>query len=212
MSQSPGEPGPTTRSFPPATRRRAALLVACAALLVSTAPATARTLEGSAEFEGYAGVYLPGPSVLTTEPVIGFRGGVNVKPKFNLQIDFSYVRSKTTVEPIPGVSADLDFKMSSIAIPFAFQPMPYSRWVPMLYAGPGWAWIDAKVTTDAQFDEPIPDRLKEDSFFIVFGGGVRYFANRNWYVRPDVRFRWFQRRDTDQIDSEIVFAVGYNSL
>jgi hypothetical protein len=175
------------------------------------APADARTLEGTGEFEFYAGAYLPGPAVLTNEPVIGFRGGLNIRAEWNVQVDFNYVRSESQIEVDATTKVDLDWKVSSIDLLVAYQLTPHRRWVTMLYAGPGWAFVDAQVeAAPGTTEEPLPDRLKEDTFFVAFGAGGKYFIDRKWYVRPDLRFRWIEQRDADAIDTDITFALGYN--
>jgi hypothetical protein len=173
--------------------------------------AGAQIIEGTAEIEFYGGAYVFSPDALPTEPVIGFRGGLNLSEFVNAQVDFCYLRAKTTVAGEGDVSAELDHKVSLVGLTIAAHPRLHRRWVGAVFGGPGWAFVDSKVTVEGDVPEDafVPDRLKEDSFFLDFGVAARGYMSRSWYLRPDARMRWIQRRDADSIDFMVSFAVGF---
>jgi hypothetical protein len=188
--------------------------VGCVVVLVAIAagPAAGRIIEGTTEAEFYGGAYLPGPGELDTAFALGLHGGRNFSESYKLQIGFGYARSDGARVGDMGGKADLELTLTFIDATFVYHVMPRRRWVTLLYGGPSWAFADLVADIDP-VDEPLfVEGLRKDSFSFHFGAGGKYDINRTWSLIPALRWRWFEKRDTGDLDYEITLGVGYTSL
>ena len=167
-----------------------ALLLAGGLLLLAL-PAGAQIQAGSAEFEVYGGWYIP--ASVDNDVTLGLRFGGNWTKSFNLQATIGYL---DTTEEVAGV--DVDFQMTFVDLSAGWNANPDSKAVCVLFAGPGWAWIDADSNSIAGND---------NSFTMNVGVALKYQATDKLYVRPDIRGRWIDQ--SGDFDWEASIGLGW---
>ncbi len=185
-----------------------AVAILMAALAV--APAQATVTAETVEFEAYLGAYSPGPDVLDSAATGGIRVGYNITQRFNVtgQLGFASTDGDKSGR---GRTADVDVDWVVADFSFVWNIRPNKKFVPTLYAGPGYAFgsadIDRPSGSGSLFDGL--EDLDDDSFTFHGGIGCKWDLGDSFYLRLDGRLRFFENREDDETDSEITFGVGW---
>jgi OmpA-OmpF porin, OOP family len=156
-------------------------LLATLALLICSTPAAfavgnqADSFTISAPVVG--GYTFDGDQHQQTRPVYGIRGGYNFTRNFGFEALFDYVLSAGTV---PNVG---DLHVYRYGGDLLWNFMPDNRLVPYLAAGYG------ALTTDYEFGALLGGRVHNHDTrgAADYGAGLKFFLNKNWALRGDVR-------------------------
>jgi hypothetical protein len=188
--------------------------LALAAAAVAPA-ASAAVADNTGEIELHAGWYFPDENIDEShdELVYGVRFGYNLAEHFGMQLDLSHFETDFDV-PAPGFpglpAGDYDYDQFMADLSFEWQINPDDRAVFQVYGGPGYAWTDV--------DGPGSFKADGDDFWSLHAGaGVQIGITDRFYVRPDVRARWFDTdgddnnafRDDTSVDWQGTVAIGW---
>lgn len=179
------------------------LLIAALMLAFAwVAPAMARTRVPHQEIEAWIGYTAVAPDALDDMVSFGFRGGYQVTPIVSLYGEFGVLLTDGGVGPI-------DFDYTSISLDYVadLSFMPERRYHPTVFGGPGFTFLSLDVEVDAPFGGEVGE-IDDDSFTLLWGGGVKIDATDRILLRPAARWRWLEQRDEDSIDFEILFGVA----
>ena len=162
--------------------------------------------------EAFTGAVSLGPSDIDDDTPFGLRLGWKA-PHGSWGLDFEYARLQGTIPNVADsatgpVDADLDFNAFDVSL--AFYPVLQRRFQLAIIFGPGWMSGAAKVKIPVSEDISRVERLSRDTFTVNAGLGARIFFNENVYVRLDVRARYSERRNDDEIDQEYTIGIGLN--
>jgi hypothetical protein len=115
----------------------------------------------------------------------GVRGGYRISDHFGLEASLGF-----------GELADsVDFTLLDLSAK-AYLGSSTGKSQFFLFAGPGWAWLDATSLG------------KADSFSVHAGVGLDLRLGERLYIRPDARIRWFE--DGGGTDLEASLAIGFS--
>jgi hypothetical protein len=192
------KPGQAVQAF-------AGLLVLVLSVLVSTS-AAARIQVPHQEIEGWIGYSLVGPDVLDDMVSFGFRGGYQLSPVLSTHAEFGMLFTDGELNGISQQPIGLDYSGFSLAYLADINFLPDRRYHPVFFGGPGYTFISLDV--DAGGVVGLGGDFEDDSFTLDWGGGIKFDATDHVLLRPALRWRWYENRDQDSIDLEILFGVG----
>ena len=159
--------------------------------------------EDTWSFSIYAGNYDPGPDVIDDDVSFGVRLGKVLSPHFGWEGEIGYFNvEEDFTTPVPGsIDSDIIF--------FDFSLIRYlrvdSRVTPTLFGGAGFSSASSDVSVGGiTFND-----LDSESFTLHGGFGAIIDLGEKYYIRPSTRFRWFENRDDDEIDTEFTVAFGW---
>ena len=172
-------------------------------------PVNAEVHEGSMNVEIFAGELDPGPDLLDSETNFGLRYGYDISRRLGFQFElWRYETDDSFTSGMTTASFDLDLNGIEISVYGFF--VPEGRVTLFLFGGIGGIFA----TLDADISNPIFSaslrNAQDDSFTAHGGGGLRIQLGEHVYLRPDVRFRWIEQRDDDEIDTAYSLAIGFN--
>ncbi len=194
-------------------RTRSTLLVMGTLVLLvmaSGSSAWAKVEEHMKNFEIFVGNYDPEPDLLDSDPMIGVRFGWDVTRRFGVRTELSYFgQDGDFTDGISTGNLDISYLFADVSV-IAFLS-PDSRASVELFGGGGGAFndIDVKITSGPGAGQSIGN-VSNDSFIFHVGGAVRIQLGEEFYLRPEVRVRYFENRDDDEADQMVTLAVGWN--
>ena len=187
------------------TARRAWLGLLAATSLLIPISASARMKVPHQEIEGWIGYTFTGGDILDDMVSFGFRGGYQLSPVISTHGEFGMLF--TDGEIGSGLSqTGLDYSGFSMVYLAEFNFFPDRNYHPYVGGGPGYTFIS--VDFDAGGVAGLSGDFEDDSFTLDWGGGVKIDATDKVLVRPALRWRWYEGRDEDSIDLEILCGVG----
>ena len=152
--------------------------------LAAMSPSLATVEAQSSELEVYAGYYVPQPSILDSTATFGLRGGYNLNRRIGLYGDFQWVK----LDPIDLRYFFLDF----VADVNFFPDKPVNL---TLFGGLGWAFSGMEAFGGKGLEGQL-------------GVAVKFDLGQTVFLRVAARERWFEGRSTDNVDDEVLLAVG----
>ena len=177
------------------------------AVLAVVPAAQAEVNAGENAFEIYAGIYSPDVDALDDDPTFGIRFNHNVNQRFNMEGTLGFFSSDGR-EKISGVTVDLDYDVIFTEFSFAAMFRPMKRAHPMLFGGPGWAFVSGDVKLSGPLATVTFNDLEDDSFMLHMGFGTKFHIGDRTYIRLATRWRWFENREEDDLDKEVTIALG----
>jgi hypothetical protein len=187
---------------------RGACFVLVLGLACWSSAAWAQVKSRTFEVELFGGGYDAAPDVVSSNAVYGVRLGYNLNRRFNVQGSLGRFTSdkQLVFEPQGG---KLEYEMSLLDVTFGYQFFPSKWFVPTVEAGLGRAFV----STGGDFSEGIlqaiiPDLL-DDSLTLTAGGSFKLFLSERFYFRPAVQARWFEARQSDEVDAALTLAIGF---
>lgn|GEM_PF-251497 len=156
-------------------------LLAALILLVCTAPAAVAVGNQADLFTISApvigGYTFDGAQHQQTRPAYGIRGGYNFTSNFGFEALFDYVMSNGTESPVS------DLHVYRYGADLLWHFMPDNRLVPYLAAG------YSAITTDYELGAFLGGTAHTHATrgALDYGGGLKYFLNKDWALRGDVR-------------------------
>jgi hypothetical protein len=177
------------------------LLLAGAMALALAVPASA----GNWSVEGQFGYYDP-DAVGENGEVYGFAVGYDVNPHFGMLLSAGFIDLEDDFLDIE--ESDLQFGLGLVDLSFVWYPNGKNFY---LFAGPGYATIDVEVDIPGSNN----DIKESDTLMTINGGlGYRWMVTDGFFIRPEVKARWFDGQDfsADRLDSyeglDVQYSVG----
>lgn len=140
-------------------------------------------------FELYLGSYFPDGEQVDEDVTYGIRAGYRFLDRFGLQGTLG--RYETEIDFL-----DLETTFADLSLVWFMNPHRRAEF--LIYGGPGWAFLEA----GANLSE-----VSDDSLTAHLGLGVDIGLGGRFFLRPDLRARWFEQGD-NEIDIEASLAVG----
>ena len=171
--------------------------LACASVLALLAgTASAEVTRGTGLAEVYAGWYFPdespsGPGL--DDFTYGVRFGYNFADRWGFAATIG--RFETNVNEL-----DLELEQVFVDLGVEWNINADGRYVWVMSMGPGWSFAEA--TTDGV-------SIDADSLSLHLGIGMKMRMTDRFYVRPEVRLRWYEEDPEDDIEFEITVALGW---
>lgn len=165
-------------------------------LLLDAAPATAQVEGASREVHVYAG-QLFGDDLTDTaisgqtpklddDVTYGVRAGYNFDQSWGIETSLGF--NPNSVTNLAGRDVDIDLSMIDVNAVYHFRP--FSRFVPYLTAGAGYASADLDAPIQGTVNGQ-PVSIDDDSGFTLNAGfGAKYFVNERFMIRFDARYRY----------------------
>jgi opacity protein-like surface antigen len=174
-------------------------------LVLAPAAAMARMQVPHQEIEGWVGYSLLGPDALDDMVSFGFRGGYQLSPVVSTHAEFGMLFTNGEIGSGPS-RTKFDYSSFSLAYLLDVNFLPDRNYHPVVFGGPGYTFLSADVHAGGVVG--LGGDIEDDSFTLDWGGGVKIDATDKVLVRPAVRWRWYEHRDQDSIDTEILCGVG----
>ena len=172
-------------------RTKVALPLALAVLALTFGAAAAQAQHGGS-VEAYVGRYEPTVTdVADGELTWGVRGGYRFTSRLGLEGTVDRLTSDEDAFKLVLTTVDLSGKLYL---------NPDSRAEFYLLGGPGWAFVN--------LDFGGRSARIADSLTLHVGLGVEFALYENFYLRPDVRGRWYEKSAADDLEVEGSLALG----
>ena len=171
-------------------------LATAGALLLSAVPVMAQDEAGSREVHVYAG-QLFGDDITDTavsgrtpklddDVTYGVRAGYNFNQTWGIETSLGF--NPNSVTNLAGRDVDIDISLIDVNAVYLFRP--FSRFVPYLTAGAGYASADLDAPIQGTVNGQ-PVSIDDDSGFTLNAGfGAKYFVNDRFMIRLDARYRY----------------------
>jgi hypothetical protein len=173
-------------------------------LLAGTAVAQVSPGAGTWMIGGYAGLYQPDPSILDDSGTGGVRLGRLMSDRLALVGSLGITKPDVDDSRLDG---DLDVTLLDVNATYLFGGSGWFGFA--LTGGIGYAWIDANIkdSIDPDFGVCRGNRCDVDDSFTVNVGIGPVFKVGKVNIRILNRWRYFDERDDDEIDSELTIGV-----
>ena len=170
-------------------------------LLAGTAFAQVSPGAGTWMIGGYAGLYQQESGILDDSGTGGVRLGRLMTDKLALVGSLGVTKPDVDDNIFDG---DLDVTLFDLNASYLFGGSGWFGFA--LTGGIGYAWIDANVRIDPGFGVCDSDCDPDDSFTMNVGIGPVFKVGKV-NIRVMNRWRYFDERDDDEIDSELTIAI-----
>ena len=170
-------------------------------LLAGTAFAQVSPGAGTWMIGGYAGLYQPEPGILDDSGTGGVRLGRLMTDRLALVGSLGVTKPDVDDNIFDG---DLDVTLLDFNANYLFGGSGWFGFA--LTGGIGYAWVDANVNIDPDFGVCDSDCDPDDSFTVNVGIGPVFKVGKV-NIRVMNRWRYFEERDDDEIDSELTIAI-----
>lgn len=184
--------------------RRVIPTAALVGLMVGVCPTAAQVPPQSMQFEVLAGFYEPSPPFLDADLLYGIRFGFNTGAHLMFELELAFQSSDSQVVEM-GVPGRIDYEAMLLDLSVGWTFAPRKKVNGMIYGGVGYANVDASV----EAGEASISGLFDDSVTVNLGAGLRIGITKGSYLRFDVRGRWFNSRDDDEVDGDATVAYGW---
>lgn len=165
---------------------------------------------GASEFtvEGFAGYYDP-EDLDENGEIFGGRLGYKPSEQFGMALSVGVIDLEDDFLNID----DADLRFQLLLADFSFQWYPGGGGF-YLMAGPGYSVIDIEIDIPGN-DNDFND---DDSSFTLHGGlGYRWDLGESFFIRPELKARWFEGTDFEAdesaswegLDTEYSLALGF---
>jgi len=186
-----------------------ALLVALILMLV---PATLAAVPEPGEwFAGiFGGNYEPGPDeVLDSQTIFGLRVGRMMTNRVSVGVSIGVVSpdSKQPSDPLLSGLLEADFTLIDVNAVYALKPK--SRFGLLVGGGLGGAFVSADGVIDGPGGALFFEDVTSDSLTANAVVGAVINVGEKFYIRPQMRLRWFEARREDQVDQEVTLGFGF---
>jgi len=180
-------------------------------LILIAVPATlAEVPEPGQWFAGiYGGTYDPGPDeILDDHSIFGLRFGRMMTNRVALGASLGFV-SPDSLEPLdPDLNGQLEASFTLIDLNVTYALRPKSRFGLLVGGGIGGAFISADGHIDEPGGELFFEDVTSDSLTLNVVAGAVFNVGEKFYIRPQLRMRWFEAREDDQVDQEMSLGFG----
>lgn len=171
-------------------------------------PALAAIQPQGKVFEVWIEDYTAGASELDSDLAYGFRFAYNNNERITYAGEAGYVAlSGEFTDSFSTTKVDYSSWFADFIVDINFAPK--SKVVPVVFLGFGWAGESA----DAKSTGTILVVTVEDAFDAGFtlqaGGALKIQMGKHFELRPGVRWRWFEARSENDVDTEFLLGFGY---
>jgi hypothetical protein len=186
---------------------------ACMALaLAALSPAAhaAAPKEGKWAIGFYAGTYKPESDDLEDQDTFGVRLGYMFTKHVSFGGSLGLISTESDISGT-GVSGEVDIDFTLLDFDFVYAFRPDKRFSIALGGGPGWAFASADGEVTTPLGTVSFEGADDDSFTMnaIVGGAIGLGKTRKFFLRPATRFRWFEKREEDDIDQEFTVMFGW---
>ncbi len=151
----------------------------------------------------YVGAYDPDPAILDDDTSYGIRLIYMGSDRFGIGGQLGRVDLEDA--PVSGITADFEVEMWLLDISFVGALLPAKRTSILYYGGMGAALNEINGTLGNLTFRGFSD----DSLTLHAGIGVNITLSDRLGLQAGYRFRWFDKRNTDEIDGEITVGLGF---
>lgn len=183
--------------------------LAAVVIVAAAYPAAVNAEETPWSAELFVGTYSSEISRLDEQELFGARIGYRFQEHFGMHVNLSARVGEIEAEES---NATIDWRATAVDLSFVWHPKTGGRFEPSLYAGPGFASVSgelsrevngAVVTVDTDSD------LIDDTATLHVGIGSAIHLTDQIHLRIGTRARWYEARDSDEIDTEATLAIGF---
>ncbi len=179
-------------------------------LLSFGSPVQAEIAADKAEFEIYAGEYIPDPDILDSDLIFGFRMGFNFTDRFGVLIDLGYASIGGEGQLGVATTGSIDADLTLFDVSAEWFLFPDSRTNLVLFAGIGGAFVnfDAELVGPGPIDRSLRN-ISDDTFTYHVGSALRFDLGTSTFLKLDARARVMNDRDDDDTDTAVTLAFGW---
>jgi hypothetical protein len=178
------------------------------AALATGSPAQAAIESHGKVFEVWVEDYTPGASELDSDLAYGVRFAYNANQRLSYAWEGGYV--STSGEFTDGATttkADYSSWFSDVVVDINFASK--SKVVPVVFVGFGWAGESADAKSSGTLLSVTIEDVYQSGITFQGGGALKIQLGKHFELRPGVRWRWFEARSRDDVDTEFLLGFGY---
>lgn len=162
-------------------------------------------------FELFGGLYSSELPRLDEEEIIGARFGYRIHDHMGMHVNLTYRQGEVDLSDSTFSDVTLDWRATAVDFALVWHPKIGGTLEPSFYAGPGYASIRG----DGSAVLPNGDAIYSDNntfgdtltFNVGLGSAIR--LTDTVYLRIGTRARWYEARESDDIDTEATLAIGF---
>src|SRR5262245_50067616 len=185
-----------------------ALLAATgSAVLAQGGSAPTPAADGSA-ISFYGGQYLPGPGALDDKATYGLRFTFKLSPNTALEFGLGTAAFEGE-EQDAGTTLEVDGDVYLFDVAWEYAWRVDKSFSPLIGGGLGFAFTSVDTEVSGPIGSLEIEGLADDSFTINAGLGARIMLGKTVFLMPAAKWRWFEQREDEPIDSELTLGVGF---
>lgn len=178
------------------------------ASIATGSPALADIASHGKVFEVWVSDYTPGASELDSDLAYGVRFTYNANERLSYAWEGGYVStSGEFTEGNTTTQVDYSSWFSDFLVDFNFASK--SKVVPVVFVGFGWAGESADAKSSGTLLTVTIEDVYQSGITLQGGGALKIQLGKNFELRPGIRWRWFEARSQDDIDTEYLLGFGY---
>ena len=171
-------------------------------------PATVNAEEAPWSAELFVGTYSSDISRLDEQELFGVRLGYRFQDHFGMHVNLS---ARAGDLEVLGSNASIDWRATAVDLSFVWHPKIGGMFEPSFYAGPGFASVSGELTREvdgALITIDSDSDLIDDTATLHVGIGTAIRLTDKVHLRIGTRARWYEARESDELDTEATLAVG----
>jgi hypothetical protein len=178
-------------------------------VLAAGSPASAAIQPHGKVFEVWVSDYTPGASELDSDLAYGVRFTFNANERLSYAWEGGYVStSGEFTDGATSTKADYSSWFSDILVDLNFASK--SRIVPVVFVGFGWAGESADAKSTGTILSVSIEDVYQSGITFQGGGALKIQLGKKFELRPAIRWRWFEARSRDDVDTEYLLGFGYS--
>jgi len=181
-------------------------------LVLVTVPATfgAMPEKGDWSFGFYAGNYALGADdVFDDQGTFGLRAGRMMTNRWGIGASIGAVSPDEKPFSDPTLSGELDAKFLLVDVNVMVAFRAKKRVNMFLGGGLGGAIVSTDGQVTGTGGTVFFEDLTKDSLTAHVGTGMIIALSKKVFLRPMVKYRWFEAREAEEIDQEVSLGVGF---
>jgi hypothetical protein len=178
-------------------------------VLAAGSPASAAIQPHGKVFEVWVSDYTPGASELDSDLAYGVRFTFNANERLSYAWEGGYVStSGEFTDGATSTKADYSSWFSDILVDLNFASK--SKIVPVVFVGFGWAGESADAKSTGTILSVSIEDVYQSGITFQGGGALKIQLGKKFELRPAIRWRWFEARSRDDVDTEYLLGFGYS--
>jgi hypothetical protein len=183
------------------------VLVVLVALAVGT-PALADVQPKGKVFEVWFEDYVPGAPEFDPNLAYGLRFAYNNNERITYAGEAGYVATTGTFsDSLSTTKVDYSSWFVDFIVDINFAAK--KKVVPVIFLGLGWAGESADAKSTGTLLTVTVEGAYDAGFTLQGGGALKIQMGKKFELRPAVRWRWFDQRSENDVDTEFLLGFGY---
>jgi opacity protein-like surface antigen len=154
------------------------------------------------------GAYDPGPDVIDDSEIFDLRFNYSLSQKLRVGVSVGFTKFESDALPA-GLTGSFDGEVVFIDLGAGYVFRPQKRFSFAVGGGIGGAFTSIDGAIQGVGGSLLFEDVTGDSLTLTAGFGMRIGLTKRIGLRLLKRYRWFEAREDDEIDSDLTLGLGF---